>query len=233
MLLSEYKKDLSELIAVAGLLLDDPLNERWSPARVAEALNDACLDYALETQNVKETINIQLYKDTYEYDVKKQVEEDLALRSFGYAIRLGYNGSQSPGMWPTSLEAIDMTGAKQTTHTALPGWHMDSVSPGKVVLFGPPAADGDPSPAETGNMQVTYVAIPTYMDADGDYPDSHIPVIAYDILPFKAAARLLDEGDESDLIKSIEYEALYRKGVRDMVAESYRAHTVYDDARPV
>ncbi|KKN75078.1 hypothetical protein LCGC14_0384520 [marine sediment metagenome] len=232
MTLADFKKTRTELVDQTLLLMDDPLGERWAASRVPEALNDAVLDFCMKTQVIKAEINIVLKTNIHEYDIKTQVEEDGTLRLYGFPIRVGFNGNGDPGMWPTTLLTIDLMGSSQTANASPMQWHLDSVSPGKIVLFGPPAADGTASPSESGNMQVTYIGLPNYMDDDGDYPDAHIPVASYETIPYGAAAMLLEEGDGDDLAKSIEYEALFRRGTLAAVAEDYRSNTVYDDARP-
>jgi hypothetical protein len=232
MLLSEYRKDRNALSRKALLLTGDPLGERWSLTRAAQALNDVVLDFCLKTQMIKEEINVQLKQNVHEYDIKTLIEEDGTLRFYGYPIRLGFNGNNNPGMWPMTLLAIDLLGIPQTSGTNTHQWHLDSVSPGKVLLFGPPAQDGEALPSEENNMQVTYIALPTYMSAGGSFPDTKIPVISYEAFPYGAASRLLDEGDEQDLLKSLEMDFMYRKWTLEAIADEYRNLTPYDDVRP-
>jgi len=233
MLLSEYRKNCGALASKALLLCGDPNGERWSLTRAAQALNDAVLDFCLKTQMIKEEINVQLLETQHEYDIQARVEADGTLRFYGYPIRLGFNGSDNPGMWPTTLMAVDLLGYPQTSGTGAYQWHLDSTSPGKIVLFGPPDRDGEDLPSEENNMQVCYIALPEYMTTSGSYPDSAIPVLAYEAFPYGAAARLLDEGDDEDLRKSIEMDGMFRKWMLETIAEEYRNLTVYDDCRPI
>jgi len=233
MLLSEYKKNRLALVNQALLLAGDPEGERWSKTRAARALNDTVLDFCLKTQMIKEEINVQLKENVHEYDIAARVEEDGTLRLYGYPIRLGFNGSDNPGMWPTTLMVIDLLGYAQTSGQNPYQWHLDSVSPGKVVLFGPPTQDGEALPSEENNMQVTYIALPEYMTGNDSEPDANIPVTAYEAFPYGTASRLLDEGDYEDLVISIRHEIEYRRLTLELIAEDYRQLTAYDDARPV
>lgn len=233
MLLSQYRKNCGALAAKAQLLCGDPNGERWSLTRAAQALNDTVLDFCLKTQMIKEKIDVLIKEKLHEYDIQTLVEEDGTLRFYGYPIRLGFNGSQNPGMWPTTLMTIDLLGYPQTSGTGAFQWHLDSVSPGKVILFGPPDKDGEALPSEDNNMQATYIALPTYMSSNDAYPDAEIPVLSYEAFPYGAAARLLDEGNEEDLLKSLEMEAMYRRWTLETIAEDYRNLTAYDDFIPV
>ena len=229
--LDEYKKSAETLIDETALLLNDPLCERWSRSRIKEALNDAVLDFCLRAQMIKEELNVRLREDVVEYDIKKRVEEDDGLRDYGFPTRFGFNGTDA-GMWPVDLATIDLMGYQQSAGVTPHRWHLGGVSPGKVVLFGGPAADGESLPSEEGNMQVTYIAFPAYMDGEGDYPDAAIPVGNHQAFPYGAAARLLDEGDAEDLRKAIAFDVTFHQGVLSAVSEDYRSMTTYDDARP-
>ena len=231
-MIATYKKTLTTLANKTLLLAGDPLGERWAFVRACQAVNDACLDFCLRAQLIKETITIQLRAAQIEYDVAALVEDDGTLRFYGFPLRVGFNGLDSPGAWPTTLFTIDMLGYAQTDRNEPFAWHLDSVSPGKLILFGPPAADGEDLPDTENNLQVTYVALPAYMDEGADFPDAKLPVMAHATLPFGGAARLLDEGNEDDLARAIILEAEYNKGIVRAVATEYRSNTDRDDARP-
>ena len=181
------------LRAETFFLLRDPNEERFSVIRVIEKLNDACLDYCLRTQLIKEEINIQLLQNQHEYDVKTRVEKDGNLRYFAFPIRVGYDGDDQPGVMPGSLLAIDLKGYRRDLSGMPYLWYLCAVSPGKIQIIGPPQEDGaeetyitaqdgsiiyfqdgypmeDVSPdsvsRENKNLQVSYIAMPIPMEGE-------------------------------------------------------------------
>jgi len=208
---------------------------------------------------IKEEINIQLKQNQHEYDVKARVEQDESLRYFAFPIRVGYDGGNEAAVMPGSLLAIDLKGYRRDLSGMPYLWYLCAVSPGKIQIIAPPQQDGaegtyilaqdgsiiysqDGYPLEevgsdsvnsgSKNLQVSYIAMPTYMDDDADYPDT-IPSYFHRYIPHGAAAMILEEGDKNDLLKAREYEAIFYGGITEQVAESYRARTVYDDFRPL
>jgi len=231
--LSDYRQDLEELIDRTLLLMGDPLGERFDRDRVAEGLNDSVLDFVLRTQMLKEEINVQLKADVWDYDIKKRVEEDGTLRDFGFALRIGFNGNDDPAMMPTDLIMIDLRGYTRDEKMASTHFYLDPVSPGRVAIFGHPTEDGEASPSEEDNMQVTFIPMPTYMETEAAYPDSDIPSLYHDRFPMGAASRILEEGDAEDLAMAAEFEERFYNSILDAVAEEYRGRTIYEDVRPM
>ena len=154
------------LRAETFFLLRDPNEERFSIIRVVEKLNDACLDYCLRTQLIKEEINIQLLQNQHEYDVKARVEQDGSLRYFGFPIRVGYDGDNEPAVMPGSLLAIDLKGYRRDLSGTPYLWYLCAVSPGKIQIIGPPQKDGTALPSENKNLQVSYIAMPIPMEGE-------------------------------------------------------------------
>lgn len=232
-MLSDYAKKLDALINQTLLYANDPNGERYSRARVAVVVNDVVMDFALKTRMIKEEINIQLKENNIEYDIRALVEDDGTLRIYGFPIRVGFNGSNNPALLPTSLLIIDLFGYSQTDNISPKRWHLDTVSPGKIILFGPPGADGEALPSEENNIQITYIAIPEYISSESSYPDSDIPATFHQAFAYGAAALLLEESEDEELfMKSVSYEMEYNRWIKEAVAESYRGLTAYDDCRP-
>ena len=239
-MLTGYRKKLEVLINELGVLIEDPNDERYTRLRKAEAINDAILEFALDSQMIFDEINVQLKENVREYDIKTRINEDGTKRDYGVPIRLGFNGEENPAMWPTDLQVLDsllINDEQQrfgeiTDFKPQRRWHVDVVSPGKVSLFPAPNQDGEDLPSEENNMQVTYIAFPTYMDSEDDYPDSVIQAYLHQAFKYGGAYRLLDEGDEDDIRLADAAEAEFNNWVQKAVAEYYRGQTMYDDARP-
>jgi hypothetical protein len=228
-LLSEYRKSLSVLRLETLLILQDPEGERWAPDRVDEALNDTALEWALENEQIREELNVQLLENVYIYDIKKRVEEDGTLRPFAFPLRVGYCGKTQPAFTPVTLFDIDMMGYDQNV------WYRNNLSPGKIAVIPPSedgAAAGSADPYDK-NIQVLYAAMPTYMTADGDYPDTSIPAMFHQALPHGAASRLLDEGDADDLVEAVRQEEVFKGWIGRARREIARGTTDYGGARPL
>jgi hypothetical protein len=140
-------KTFTDLIKRASLLCGDPESERWPVARVGEAVNDAAMEFCLRTRLIKEVVNITLSAERIFYDVAAAVEGRANLRDYGFPFRLAFNGRRQAGMWPTSLQRIDLLGASNQLAESRPfRWHLDSVSPSTVAIYGIPSGDGyDPT----------------------------------------------------------------------------------------
>lgn len=231
--LTEYKITLEDLIDRTLLLLFDPLGEKYTRARIARALNDRILDFVLKAQMIKDEINIQLKENSWDYDIQTRINEDGTVKGFGFILRIGFNGNDDPGMWPTDLVMIDLRGYSRDEKRANTHFYLDPVSPGHVAIFGHPTEDGEALPSEENNMQVTYAAFPDYMDDEADYPDSDIPAIYHDGFPKGAAAKMLEEGNEEDLKMADIFEWEFQQIARAAVGEEYRGRTVYMDMRPM
>lgn len=227
-----YAKELSVLTIDTQFLLKDPNGEKYSTTRITEKLNEACLEFCLRTQLIKEEINIQLLEDTYEYDIKTLVEENGTLRYFAFPLRLAYDGGNYPALLPGSLVAFTLQGVSQDVSGIPSNWYLCAVSPGVVQIIGTPAANGEALPSESDNLQVTYIAMPTEMTALGDIPDA-IPGYFHKYLPFKAAALILEEGDKNDLALADYYESEFERGIGEQVAEESRGTGLYEEMRPL
>ncbi len=230
--LTTFKKSLSTLTTETLFLLRDPNGERFSSTRIHEKLNEGCLDFCLKTQLIKEEINCIMSENQFEIDVKKLVEDGPSLRYYAFPIRVGYDGADGTGIVPGSLLAIDIKGYTRSESMMPSIWYLCAVSPGKIQILGPMQAAGDASPSEGGNIQVTYIAMPTPMSETTDYPDE-IPSYFHKYLPYGAAAVILEEGDKDDLALSDYYESEFQRGILEQVAESYRGNTPYEDCRPM
>lgn len=281
----DYKLSLGQLISDTLLLCYDPLGERYPAARVTQALNDTALDFCLETRIIKQTANITLYQDKIYYNIKEFAEERSYLKAYGFPIRVAFNGQENQALWPTSLFEIDLFSESQITQAGPYRWHIDSVSPGTIVVYGRPSEEGyEPTTfepdsdnlllrqitqegdilpydndlalrdidgvvsfvirdnegnivrlitgvTEDNNLQVTYIALPDEMVLSSDTPDT-IPAKFHNALTYGAAARLLEEGNEQDFTKAIEFEAEFKRLTRQAIAEIYREETQYDSATP-
>ncbi len=230
--LTTFRKSLATLRTETLFLLRDPNGERFVSSRIDEKLNERCLDFCIKSQLIKEEINVQLLENQFEYDIKTRVKEDGTLREYAFPLRIGYDGDNEPAVMPGSLLAIDLKGYRRDLSMSPSLWYLDGVSPGKIQILGPPQTDGDAPPLETGNLQVMYIAMPTYMDTGASYPDT-IPSQFHKFLPFGAASLILEDGDKDDLIMAIRYEGIFYSGITEQVAEDYRGRTQYDECRPM
>jgi len=230
--LTTFRKSLSTLTTETLFLLRDPNGERFSSSRIYEKLNERCLDFCLKSQLIKEEINCIMAKNQFEIDVKRLAEEAATLRYYAFPIRVGYDGANGVGIMPGSLLSIDLKGYSRAESMMPSIWYLCAVSPGKIQILGPMQAAGTASPSESGNIQVTYIAMPTPMSAVGDYPDT-IPSYFHKYLPYGAAALILEEGDKDDLALADFYELEFQRGILEQVAEDYRGRTPYDDCRPM
>jgi hypothetical protein len=227
-----YRKTRLTLANATLLLLADPSAERWSHTRVAEALNDAQLDFCLETQMAKEELNVRLLENVFEYDIKNRIATDGTVREYGFPLRVGFSGRDETALWPTSLKIMDFSGLTRDDKIQPSRWYLDSTSPGKICVL-PPASDGNAT-TEVDNIQVLYVAMPTYMSANGSYPDTYISSSLHRALPYGAASRLLDESnDKDDLVKADYMEARFRFWIGKAKVEQFRGKTKYNNVRPV
>lgn len=112
-------------------------------------------------------------------------------------------------------------------------WRLDVLSYGQIAISPIPAEDGGALPLETGNIQVTYVALPNAMTtAATDYPDTEISPDYHEYLPYFAASWLLDEGNEQDMAKSVQHEMRWLEGIRTAVSDAYNL-TSYGTVRPL
>lgn len=226
---NDYRKTLEDLRNLTLLLCQDPEGERFDPDRVDEALNDAALDFAMETEAIKDELNIQVKEDVYIYDVKDLIDADGTLREYGYPIRLGYFGKTQPAFVPVNLFEIDMLGYDTKV------WYRNILSPSRIAII-PPTSDGAALVATDpyeDNIQLLYAGLPTYMTVDGDYPDAKIFAIFHQALPHGAAARLLDEGDQEDVVEAAKQEVIFGVWIGRAKREMARGLTDYRGMRPI
>ncbi len=230
---TDYRKNKSELMEDTYFLLRDQNMERYSSDDIATALNDACMEFALRTKIVKDEINVQVKEHVSEYDIKTRIEEDGTKRTMGFPIRIGYDGDNEPGLWPTSIMGMDFFGYKRSDRVMPSYWFMSIVSPGKIQIVGDPQSDGETPPSEDGNLQVRYIGLPEYITNNSDYPDSHIPADYHKAFPYKAAALLLEHGDEEDLAMADQFEIVFENAILTAIGDEYKGQSPYEEVRPM
>ena len=228
-----YRKSLTDLIVKTRLLLGDPSGERWTTARVTEALNFACLEFAIETECIKDDVEIQLLENQWSYDIKQAAETGTSLKIFGWPVRVGINGTESPALMPTSSHVTDYAGLASINAGTSETFHNNLLTYGEIGVLPIPSEDGSTLPADTGNIQVTYVGMPDEMDALTDYPDEEIQAMYHQYLPYFAAMLLLEEGDEEDVAIAGGYEGNFKSGCYEAIGDQYQGQTGYADMRPM
>ena len=231
--LSLYRKNLAALAMKTRLLLGDPAGERWSDARVIEAINFAVLEFAIETECIKDEVEIRLLVNFWSYDIKEAVEQNAALNPFGWPLRIGYNGTASPALKPISSHVVDRAGIDRSGTGTVNRFHMDMLSYGEIGVLPLPSSDGAVLPSDVGNLQVTYVGMPDQMTLNTDFPDNSIQAMYHQYIPYMAACLLLEEGDEEDLAMAIAYESNFKSGCYENVGDQYAGQTGYADMRPM
>jgi len=283
----DFKLTLQQLSSDALLLCRDPLGEQFTFDRVYQAVNDAALDMCIKTHMIKDTLNMELKTDQIFYDLQSLAESSEYLKSYGFPIRLTFNGVSTPALWPTALAEIDLFSNSQLAPGGVRAWHLDSVSPGRIAIYGKPTTEGFENTAfvldsdvglirqisqdderlsftpedtalrdiagpvnlvvprdadgniirvlvgvsEDNNLQCTYIALPDYMTTPTATPDT-IPAKFHEALTYRAAARLLEEGNSQDFQKAIEFNYIFEQQTRNAIAEIYREDTQYDSCIP-
>ena len=231
--LSEYRKRLDALVSRTRLLTMDPSGERFAEARIIEALNFACLEFAMRTEAIKDEINIQLVENGWAYDVPERISESGIKRPYAWSLRVGYEGDEAPALKPLSTFTLDFTGSPIGDVGPSLHWRLDLMTYGQIAIHPIPSENGGALPLETGNIQVTYVAMPNVMATPAtDYPDTEISPDYHEYLPYFAASWLLDEGNEQDMGKSVQYEMRWLEGIRTAVSDAYNL-TSYGTVRPM
>lgn len=231
--LTEIRRRLDWLISRTRLLLDDPNGEKYAQTRIIEAINFSCLEVAISTEIIKDEINMLLQENQWYYDIAERVNEDATKRPYGYPVRIGFEGNESPGLIPTTTATLDWT----TTTLSDTGnplvWRLDLLSYGQIAIDPIPRDDGTALPSESGNIQATYVAMPNEMtDSATDYPDTMIPAYYHELIPFFAAKYILDEGDAEDMAMGDRYLAKFDQGKREIMSDAYN-NTSYGDVKPM
>ena len=237
-ILNEYRKTLSALKSLTARFLVDFDFDKFGEDQVAEAVNDACMDFALRTQAVKDEINLLVSENKHIYDIKAFILEANTAASgtrkeFGFIKRVGFSGTDEPAFMPTSSHEVNFTNASQFISQGLyvNRFFVDLLSPGKLQIF-PPDADGTALPSESGNLQVLYIGLPDYMDDPGDYPDSMIAPQFHDAIAIGAAAMLLYEGNETDVKQADILDQEFTRLCMMAVMNEYDGQTNYQGARP-
>lgn len=232
-ILSVFRKTLLQLIERTRLLVSDPLGERFTSSRIVEALNDAANNFARHTQQVIDDLNILITSEKPIYNVRSIIDNDGTARDFLHILRITFGGVNQNALLPIGTQRLDW-GAYDVVSSSNPtNFRNDMSGYGEVLLSPPPNADGVALPAETGNMQVYYVAYPTPMTDDTHYPDSLIQEMYHESLSLDAASALLDEGDAEDLVLAAEYELEAYAMRTKAIAEAYRGRTQYRGVRPL
>lgn len=239
MILNDYRKNLTQLRAAAAQILTDHYFERWDTTRLDEAINDAAAEFALRTQLVYDEVPIQILENEYIYNVKAFIlagnnTTPGTYREFGFVTRVGFSGTDEPAHMPSNHTDINFSliDINQEQGLYANRFHIDLDSPGKIRIL-PPDADGETLPDETGNLQITYVALPTFLESTSGYLDAMIPPQNQDAIPIGAAAMLLWEGNEADCLLADGLESEFDRLCRKAAAGSFMNMTTYDGARPV
>ena len=231
-MLSDYGKTLTELTSRVLLLIDDPAGERFATASIWEAINDAMLDLALDTQLIKEKLTVNLLEDQHLYEIQERIATNGTLRPYGFPVRIVYNLATDAAITPISSAMYDLarTGFYESNRPL--AWRIDLFSYGEVAFFPIPAANGSALPLLTGNVQVTYVALPTKMIIGTSTPDA-LQAQYHEAVAIRAAELLLDEGNAEDLMFADGFEADYDRWTQRIVGDQYRGMTHYDSVRPM
>ncbi|HQN20668.1 MAG TPA: hypothetical protein PKV86_16065, partial [Syntrophobacteraceae bacterium] len=205
-MLTKYRMNRAALAKKALLLADDPNGERFSSEQVNEALNDAMLELALDVRLILEKLTILLREQQHLYEIHPRVKV-AGLRPYGYPVRSVYDVTTNAALTPYTSELHDSFGMSLGETGGPTTWRTDLFPHGEIALFPLPASDGDTLPALTGNIELTYTAMPTLMDDDADYPDT-LPAQYHEAVAVGAAMLLLEGGaTEEDFALSVAMEA--------------------------
>jgi len=231
-MLTKYRMNRAALAKKALLLADDPNGERFSSEQVNEALNDAMLELALDVRLILEKLTILLREQQHLYEIHPRVKV-AGLRPYGYPVRSVYDVTTNAALTPYTSELHDSFGMSLGETGGPTTWRTDLFPHGEIALFPLPASDGDTLPALTGNIELTYTAMPTLMDDDADYPDT-LPAQYHEAVAVGAAMLLL-EGDatEEDFALSVAMEAEFESWKAMIVRDESRGTTHYDAMRPL
>lgn len=244
-MMNDYRWDLETLRKKTHLLLEDPNGQRYAAARINEALNDAQLDLVLDTHLILVTAYIQLLADDMIYDLKAEADRQ-SLRAFGLLRHLEYIQDEDYRTYPGGNPVLNTLGTKRLdlagirlmstnpSGETLPTLStIDLVAPGAISILPIPTSDGDSIPTSyDGNLKFIYVAMPTQMSSDSDFPDSLIPAIYHQGLPYGAAYRFMDEGGDEDVGLADYFEGEFQAWIRKANGEIYAGMTSYNDMRP-
>jgi hypothetical protein len=221
----------SDLVSMVYLMIDDPSRERFPLEVVELAINEAMLDIALDTQLVRDDVSIQLQEDQHIYSLHDAIAAG-GKKALAYPLRVIYDASTNAGLPPVATELFDLAGIDLDTSAWPMYWRPDIFPWGEFALYPIPNADGETLPTLTGNIQIKYVAYPTMMEADGDYPDT-LPAQYHEIIAVRAAEAVLETGGEEDLVLAEAFEKDFVGMKSRIVGDQYRGMTHYDAMRPM
>lgn len=197
----EQRMNLGEMRSRVLVTLGDPEGERYATDWIDENLNEALLDFFIETEIVYENLTVLLEEGKTEYDIRELVVADGSKRQFLYVVRVTYNDGPFDGrqsVRPTSQYILDRRGVGYGETGSTRGFTIDMMEPHKIKAYPEPLNDGDALPLKTGNLVVTYAAIPNEMDSDDDFPDS-VRAEFIEALTQRAAALILEGGEFDDI----------------------------------
>jgi hypothetical protein len=230
------------LIEKARMNLGDPSGERWSSTRILEVLNDSMVEVALYVQLITETIHFSLTANQALYDMRTLAQAySTDPREYALPLRMSHLASLPTGKTlPTDLAELGRTITafrpiaklvadftnNQAGRTGSHLWGIDRSTYGTIELI--------PAPAVTQGYVISdYVAYPTAMSADGDYPDT-LQTFLRGVLAAGAASRLLDEGDADDLAHADRLDKEFQSGLRTIASEMNQGKTnAYQSVRPM
>lgn len=213
------------------MLAGDPSGRRFASDQVNEALNDAMLEISLDVQLVKETLRILLQENQSMYEIHPRAAT-ASKRPFAYPVRLVYDVTTNAAISPFSTSLFDLAGINFSETGGPTGWRTDIYPHGEISFAPRSGEDGDALPLLTGNVDLTYVAYPTIMDDDTDYPD-WLPAQYHESIAVGAAMLLLEGGPEEDLLVSLEMEKELEQWKAKIVGDVMRGMTHYDAVRPM
>ena len=195
--MDDYRMSLSELVDYTAVLLADPDKMRYPREAIVEELNNAMVEFAVETKLVKDRVAMTTAVGMYIYNAK-QAALVAAKREFVYPTRIEVDSMAARSLYPESQHTLDKFWGG-LFKSALWSFGFDEVGPGRFSLRG--------VPTEALDLDIEYVAMPAYIDLDEEYPDSLIPSLFHGLLPYGAARNLLFEEMDTKLIgKALEYD---------------------------
>ena len=231
-MLTKYRMNRAALAKKALLLADDPNGERFASAQVNQALNDAMLELALDVRLIVEKLTIRMQEKQHLYEIHPRVKV-AGLRPYGYPVRSVYDVTTDAALVPYTTELHDLFGMSLGETSRPTSWRTDLFPHGEIAFFPLPASDGDTLPALTGNIELTYAAMPTPMDDDADYPDT-LPAQYHEAVAVGAAMLLLEGGaTEEDFALSVAMDAEFESWKAMIVRDESRGNTHYDAMRPL
>lgn len=241
-MLSDHRKNLAALIRDTALRCDDPTLERWSQARLIEAINEATLDLALEARCIVCAVPVTVYKDKQVYDLREENDAYSGkTRDFGFPVRVEYVQDAlatvpAPGGRPR-LRTVDHPtldfGGVSLLLTGFPARvTKELLSPNKIAIFPMAGADGSATTLQ-GNLLAWFVAFPDPMAVPVDYPDDLVSALFHQAIPLGAAARLLCEGNAEDLAMAVQLELEFYDAKMRAASALARGTGMYDSFRPM